>query len=88
MQGAVARYTKELQNRVEASRDGTPLQHSLWMLEEMGTWNLEDPIFWEKSNRWLGFVQGLLWMTGVYTIPQMADHNRSPVDNNRSPVDK
>lgn len=31
----------------------------------------------EKAMRWLGHVQGILSEHGVYTIDQMADHNRS-----------
>jgi hypothetical protein len=30
----------------------------------------------DKAFRWLGFVQGVLWCTGVYTIAEMKDHNR------------
>ena len=29
-----------------------------------------------KCNRWLGFVQGVLWMSGIYTIDQLRDHVR------------
>lgn len=30
----------------------------------------------EKAFRWLGFVQGVLWTKGIYTIDEMRDHNR------------
>lgn len=30
----------------------------------------------EKAFRWLGFIQGVFYSLGVYTIEQMADHNR------------
>jgi hypothetical protein len=30
----------------------------------------------EKFMRWLGFMQGVLYSEGVYTIDQMKDHNR------------
>jgi hypothetical protein len=30
----------------------------------------------EKANRWLGFVQGVLWTKGFYTIEEMKEHNR------------
>lgn len=78
MRQVIEQYGGELRSRnVIAERDGTtPMQHAAWMLDEMGEWDIEEK--WEKVNRWLGFVQGILWMTGVYTIPQMADHNRSP----------
>ncbi len=29
-----------------------------------------------KANRWLGFIQGVLWSGGVYTIDEMREHNR------------
>lgn len=32
----------------------------------------------EKAFRWLGFVQGVLWVTGVYTIDELRAHNRPP----------
>lgn len=30
----------------------------------------------EKGFRWLGFIQGVLWTEGIYTIKEMKDHNR------------
>lgn len=30
----------------------------------------------EKGFRWLGFIQGVLWTQGVYTIDEMKNHNR------------
>jgi hypothetical protein len=32
---------------------------------------------WEKSNRWLGFIQGVLWLHGDYTLDQLKEHNRT-----------
>lgn len=29
----------------------------------------------EKAFRWLGFMQGVLWMSGYYTIDEMKQHN-------------
>lgn len=31
---------------------------------------------WDKANRWLGFIQGVFWMHGTFTLNQMRDHNR------------
>ena len=28
-----------------------------------------------KAKRWLGFIQGALWMNGVYTIDEVREHN-------------
>lgn len=30
----------------------------------------------DKAMRWLGFVQGVLYCKGVYTIEEMREHNR------------
>jgi len=30
----------------------------------------------EKAFRWLGFVQGILWSYGEYTIEELRDHNK------------
>jgi hypothetical protein len=30
----------------------------------------------EKFMRWLGFMQGVLWNNGIYTLDQLKDHNR------------
>lgn len=32
----------------------------------------------EKAMRWLGFVQGVLFATGVFTIENLKSDNRSP----------
>jgi len=30
----------------------------------------------EKLMRWLGFMQGALWVKGIYTIDELKAHNR------------
>jgi hypothetical protein len=30
----------------------------------------------EKAMRWLGFIQGVLWMESIYSIDEMREHNR------------
>ncbi len=32
---------------------------------------------WGKFNRWLGFMQGIFWSQGVFTLDEMKGHNRS-----------
>ena len=27
-----------------------------------------------KVNRWIGFIQGTLWMTNVYTVDELRQH--------------
>ena len=29
----------------------------------------------EKAMRWLGFIQGVMWSEGIYTIDEMKEHN-------------
>ena len=31
---------------------------------------------WSKIHRWIGFIQGVLWVEGIYTIDEMGEHNR------------
>jgi hypothetical protein len=49
--------------------DAIHLDHIKWMLEEL-------PEDLDKANRWLGFIQGVLWANGMYTIDDMREHNR------------
>lgn len=51
------------------------LNHALWMLGEMRT--LIAGGRREKAMRWLGFVQGVMFTTGVRTIEQMKKDNKS-----------
>jgi len=52
------------------------LRHVQWMLGEIQAM-LENGTDLEKIGRWLGFVQGTLWLAGRKTIDQMRDDNRS-----------
>ena len=51
------------------------LAHAHWMCLEiprlLGT---EDGF--EKANRWLGFIQGVLWAAGSHSIDEMRSHNK------------
>jgi hypothetical protein len=49
-------------------------RHILWMLDQIPGFLEEGRK--EKSNRWLGFIQGALWAQDIYTIEEMKDHNR------------
>ncbi len=36
---------------------------------------------WSKAMRWLGFIQGVFWSMGEYTIEQLKEHNKTiPTD--------
>lgn len=50
------------------------LEHTRWMvIQLLGTADYFSPI---KFNRWLGFIQGVLWMNGNRTLQQLQDENR------------
>ena len=50
------------------------LAHCVSMLYEMKRFLREGRI--DKVNRWLGFIQGVLWFCGIYTLNELKDHNR------------
>jgi hypothetical protein len=47
------------------------LQHCHWMLLQMEQMNNR-----EKTVRWLGFIQGVLWTQSIYTINKLKGDNR------------
>jgi hypothetical protein len=53
------------------------LEYVMAMLQGMREMLDEGSENHEKLNRWLGFVQGVLWVEGVYTLSEMRRHNRS-----------
>jgi len=54
--------------------DIAELDHVLWMCGEVQTFLVEGR--YDKANRWLGFIQGVLWVLGIYSIPELQEHNR------------
>lgn len=48
--------------------------HCHAMLDEMEIFLQERRI--EKVFRWLGWIQGCLWRSGVYTLEELKNHNR------------
>lgn len=69
----IHKYQKDLSIHEEDLHSASYLCHVKWMLKEMLPFV---PGQWEKANRWLGFVQGVLWCEGVYTIEEMKNHNK------------
>lgn len=66
-------YAVELQDY----EDG-PLGHCKEMIPKMDVFIDEGRR--EKFFRWLGFLQGVLWMEGMYTLEELKDHNRPDPD--------
>lgn len=55
------------------------LAHCRWMCGRIRAMLTQEVVLEadvQKANRWLGFVQGVLWSEGVLTIAEMRDHNR------------
>lgn len=50
------------------------LEHTRWMILQL----LESADYFSpiKFNRWLGFIQGVLWMNGNRTFRQIRNENR------------
>jgi hypothetical protein len=50
------------------------MRHLVWMcgqvIEFVNTQRMA------KANRWIGFIQGVMWSYGVMTIDQMRQHNK------------
>ncbi len=57
-----------------AGDDSERISHAHWMVREAITFIAAGRI--EKAHRWLGFIQGVLWSCGHFTIDQMKEHNR------------
>ena len=49
------------------------LPHCYGMLDKMEGFIDEGRL--DKVYRWLGFVQGVLWAEGIYTLTELMNHN-------------
>jgi len=65
-----------VEHREKFENDHNDMNHIRWMLNEIPR-IIDIPCKIEKVNRWLGFIQGTLWVSGYYTIEEMKGHNRS-----------
>jgi hypothetical protein len=54
-------------------------RHVLWMCGEVRKFMAEGRA--EKANRWFGFIQGVMWKMGRYTIDDMRGHNTAPPED-------
>lgn len=52
------------------------LEHCHGMIDEMRQFVAGGRM--DKVFRWLGFIQGVLWVNGWYTLAELMDHNRPP----------
>lgn len=54
------------------------LSHTMWMCEQGIDFANTGHV--EKAMRWLGFIQGMFFYTGHYTIDEMRAHSASPTE--------
>jgi len=54
--------------------DNDFLAHCYGMFDEMEAFLKEGRM--DKVFRWLGFIQGCLWRSGIYTVEELKNHNR------------
>jgi hypothetical protein len=54
---------------------GRMIKHALWMINDVLTRMEADDMDEGKAFRWLGFIQGALWASGLFTIDDMRLHN-------------
>jgi hypothetical protein len=50
------------------------LKHLLTMIPQMKIFIQAEQM--DKVFRWLGFMQGVLWSTSMYTLDELKQHNR------------
>jgi len=68
-------YQKELLRRgFFPFQGGMALSHCSWMVQEMVNRVAQDQVDEGKANRWLGFVQGVMWREGFFSIDQLRQH--------------
>ncbi len=57
----------------------TVMAHVMWMCST-ALKELEENNDRDKANRWLGFIQGVLFCVGHYTIDEMRAHTSDPTE--------
>ena len=69
----------DVEEHIGASRLQTPrfetLNHALWMCNKTREFMRQGRI--AKTYRWIGMIQGILFMNGIYSLAQLKDHNRA-----------
>ena len=65
---------KECRHDLFPDLDNDFLAHCHGMTDQMEVFIKQGRM--DKVFRWLGFMQGVMWALRVYTVCEMADHNR------------
>ncbi len=85
MKSAIDKYRQEFEKRgigkIDYPHDDifigsmdNALEHCHGMLDRMVQFLQEGNL--EKCQRWIGFIQCALWVSGIYTLENMKDDNR------------
>ena len=69
---AIARYEIDLQD-FAYTKYNRNLKHLQLMIPKVREHLEAERI--EKGMRWLGFIQGVLWAEGMYSIDELREHN-------------
>lgn len=64
---------------------GRGIKHARWMVQEMlRRLENDEESSPGQADRWIGFVQAVLWTHGIFSISEMAEHNTAkPVDSEK-----
>ena len=54
------------------------MNHALWMCDQTAHFIQQNRL--AKAYRWLGMIQGILFMGGVFSIAELKEHNAQGVD--------
>ena len=58
------------------------IKHARWMIQEMiGRLEANKETGEGQAERWIGFIQALLWVNGFYSIDEMRKANVTSVDS-------
>lgn len=76
--------SKACNNEEEHAKDilcneNKTIRHALWMSKEaLKTCDIGIP---EKTDRWIGFIQGIFWMEKVFSIDSLRNHSMGNYDS-------
>ncbi|MDY0341902.1 MAG: hypothetical protein RBS17_11930 [Coriobacteriia bacterium] len=69
---------EDIEGHIGACRFETPkydtLNHALWMCDQSRIFLRGGRL--AKAYRWIGTIQGILFMNGVFSIVELKEHNR------------
>jgi hypothetical protein len=55
---------------------GRGVKHARWMMQEMiRRLEEDDESSPGQADRWIGFIQAIMWVHGIFSIDDMARHN-------------